>query len=183
MAILLICGPKHVGKTSAGRALAALCHCEFIDLDELVTRQTNKSPRSLYEEGPELFRQAEAGALASLMSDGQPPALRVVAAGGGLIDNDAAMRLVNSGDVVMVYLAVSAATAWNRIRAEKSLPPFLNTETPEATHRALHERRAAAYLASAACAAQRGWVIQAEGKTSGAIAGEIAAIIRSINNE
>jgi shikimate kinase len=193
MAILLICGPKHVGKTSAGRALAALCHCEFIDLDELVTRQTGKSPRNLYEEGPEQFRKAEAGALAHLMGrlpdgppsggrlpHGQPPALRVVAAGGGLIDNDAAMRLVNSGDVVMVYLAVSAATAWDRICAEKSLPPFLNTETPEVTHRALHERRAAAYLASIASGGvQRGWVIQAEGKTSHTIAGEIAAIIGS----
>jgi shikimate kinase len=168
-----------VGKTSAAYALVALCCCEFIDLDDLVTHQTGKGPRVLYQEGPDLFRKAEFEALASLM--GQSSALRVVAAGGGLIDNEAAMRLADTDDVVVVYLAVSAATAWNRIRAEKSLPPFLNTETPEATHRALHERRAAAYCAFVQ--RKHGWVIQAEDKSPRTIAEEIAGIIRSINHE
>ena len=179
MPILLLCGPKHVGKTSAAYVLSALCRCEFIDLDELVTRQTGKSPRALYQEGSDLFRKAEFEALASLMRQSSTP--RIVAAGGGLIDNEAAMRLVDSNDVVVVYLAVSAATAWDRIRAEKSLPPFLNTETPEATHRALHERRAAAYRAFVE--RKHGWEIQAEDKSSRAIAEEIAGIIRSINHE
>ena len=179
MSILLLCGPKHVGKTSAAYVLSALCRCEFIDLDELVTRQTGKSPRVLYQEGQDRFRKAEYEALASLM--GQSSALRVVAAGGGLIDNEAAVRLADSDDVVVVYLAVSAATAWDRIHAEKSLPPFLNTETPEATHRALHERRAAAYRDF--IERKHGWVIQAEDKTSRTIAEEIASIIRSINRE
>jgi shikimate kinase len=179
MSMLLLCGPKHVGKTSVACVLGALCRCEFIDLDELVTRQTGKSPRVLYQEGPDLFRKAEAEALASLM--GQSSALRVVAAGGGLIDNEAAIRLVDADDVIVVYLAVSAATAWERIRAEKSLPPFLNTETPEATHRALHERRAAAYRRLVQ--RKHGWVIQAEDKSSHTVAEEIVSIMRSINHE
>ncbi|MDR1325197.1 MAG: shikimate kinase [Treponema sp.] len=173
MSMLLLCGPKHVGKTSVAYVLSALCHCEFIDLDELVTRQTGKTPRVLYQEGPDLFRKAESEALASLM--GQSSALRIVAAGGGLIDNEAAICLVDSNDVDVVYLAVSATVAWDRIRAEKSLPPFLNTEAPEATHRALHERRAAAYRNFVQ--RKHGWVIQAEDKSSRTIAEEIASII------
>ncbi|MDR2419300.1 MAG: shikimate kinase [Treponema sp.] len=177
MSILLLCGPKHVGKTSAAYEAAALCHSEFIDLDELITRQTGKSPRVLYQEGQDLFRKAEAAALASLM--GQSSAPRIIAAGGGLIDNEAAIRLADTDEVVVVYLAVSAATAWNRIRTEKSLPPFLNTETPELTHRALHERRATAYHAFVQ--RKHGWVIQAEDKSPRAIAEEIASIIRNIH--
>jgi shikimate kinase len=228
MPLILLTGPKHAGKSSAGRALAALYQCEFLDLDELVSQQSGKSPRTLYQEGVEVFRRAEAAALAGLLAApaGLPAApggaLRVVAAGGGLIDNAAALGCLTPvsplvsdtfddeavrgcltpvpssvsdtfGDevarrcltpappsvsdtslphpfpqVVMVYLDVSAKTAWQRIRAEKTLPPFLNTATPEETHRALHERRAAAYR-------QRAWItIAAEGKSPSAVAETIA---------
>ncbi|MDR1400341.1 MAG: shikimate kinase [Treponema sp.] len=180
MSILLLCGPKHVGKTSVAYILSALCNWEVIDLDELVTSQTGKSPRVLYQEGLALFRKAEYKALASSLV-GQRSALCIVAAGGGLIDNEAAIRLVDSDNVIVVYFAVSADTAWERIRAEKSLPPFLNTETPEATHRALHERRAAAY--HDLVQRKHGWVIQAEDKSSYTIAKEIASIMKSINHE
>jgi shikimate kinase len=72
----------------------------------------------------------------------------------------------------MVYLAVSAETAWERIRgeAEKTgeLPPFLNTADPRETHRRLHERRAAAYGALADI------TVQGEGRSPGDIAQKIA---------
>ncbi|MDR0997648.1 MAG: hypothetical protein LBL70_01155, partial [Treponema sp.] len=69
MEIILLTGPKHSGKTSAGRALVRLLAektdpaASFIDLDELVEDRTGKSPRALYREGPEIFRKAEADAL------------------------------------------------------------------------------------------------------------------------
>jgi shikimate kinase len=67
MAAIFITGPKHSGKTSAGKALAERLSGTFIDLDEFITRQTGKSPRALYLEGPGVFRKAEAGALAALL--------------------------------------------------------------------------------------------------------------------
>jgi shikimate kinase len=173
MPLILLTGPKHAGKSSAGRALAALYQSEFLDLDELISEQSGKSPRALYQEGADVFRRAEAAAIASL-SAAPDSALRVAAAGGGLIDNEAALRcLTPVPRVVMVYLDVSAKTAWERIRAEKTLPPFLDTANPEETHRVLHERRAAAYRQRAAI------TIAAEGKSptavAEAVAGEIAA--------
>jgi shikimate kinase len=160
METILLLGPKHSGKTSAGRALARLQGGEFADLDELVELRTGKSPRELYREGPELFRKAEAEALEDLLEDllgeGRPEgSFRVAAAGGGLADNAGAMDLLKSaalkrsGRFFTVYIEVSAETAWERIEAaaEKSgeLPPFLRTGDPRETHRQLHRRRGAIY--------------------------------------
>ena len=94
----------------------------------------------------------------------------VIATGGGVSDNPAAMALLENGAVFTVHLAVSPQTAWERIQksAENDgLPPFLDTESPEATHRALHERRSTAYRRRAAL------TVEAEGKSPAAIAAEI----------
>jgi shikimate kinase len=156
--VIVIVGPKHSGKTSAGKALARLYSAgrdgaaKFIDLDELVERRTGKSPRALYREGPELFRGAEAEALGALLAGGEggPPAGAVIAAGGGLADNRRALEILNgSPAAVTVYIDVPAETAWERIRAAAGktgeLPPFLDTEDPRETHRLLHERRGRLY--------------------------------------
>jgi shikimate kinase len=167
MEIILLVGPKHSGKTSAGRALVRFLAekndpaASFIDLDELVEGQTGKSPRSLYREGPEIFRKAEADALRSLFHRAEEGelkrggAIRIVATGGGLADNGGAMELLKnsefkgSGRIFMVYIEVPAETAWERIEtaAEKSgeLPPFLQTENPRETHRQIHRRRGDIY--------------------------------------
>jgi shikimate kinase len=178
MDTIFLCGPKHAGKTRAGRALAALVSGVFIDLDEYIEAHTGKSPRTLYREGPAVFRKAEAEALEHLLAppdrppgnaaghDGGTP--RIIAAGGGLIDNPEALSLTEKA--ITAYIEVSAETAWERIfRAARQdgLPPFLDTKNPRETHRALHERRAAAY---------RTWAritVQGEGKTPEEIAGDL----------
>jgi shikimate kinase len=150
METLLLTGPKHCGKTSAGRMLASLRGAVFIDLDEQIERRTGRDPRSLYREGPEVFRAAEAETLRELLEGpAEEGPFRVIAAGGGLVDNPAALGLVREArQVCTVYLEVSAGTAWERILREAGekgeLPPFLDTANPRETHRALHERRAAA---------------------------------------
>ncbi|MDR1587494.1 MAG: shikimate kinase [Treponema sp.] len=192
MDIIIITGPKHSGKTSAGLALtklfsgadgfrraadsAELC---FVDLDELIERRTGRSPRALYQENRDIFREAEAEALASLIGKAAVPlsapgkaAVLVIAAGGGIIDNEQALALIKkTSGAITVYLEVSADTAWNRVdasaRRDGGLPPFLETENPRETHRALHERRAAAYRNFARI------IIKAEGKSPEEIAKEI----------
>jgi len=166
---IILTGPKHSGKTSAGRELALLCSCFFIDLDELILQRTEKSPRQLYSEGVAVFQKAETEAMEAVVSSkteaGQ--GRRIIAAGGGIIDNPDAVAIFKKSGAVVVYLNISAAVAWQRISAKGELPPFLKTENPQETHRSLHERRAAAYLQLANI------VIEAEGKTSKEIAVEI----------
>jgi shikimate kinase len=186
---ILITGPKHSGKTAAGVSLAELLGAEFIDLDEVVERQTGKSPRSLFKEGPGVFRQAETRALASILSLASPAIpgggqdggiSRVIAAGGGLVDNAGALDLLRqpefSGkDTAIVYLEVSADTAWDRIRGAAQetgeWPAFLNVENPRETNAALHERRGSAYRELASL------TVNGEGKSSEAIGKEIALCI------
>jgi shikimate kinase len=180
--IILITGPKHSGKTSAGAFLAKLLAAEFIDLDALVERQTGKTPRALFKEGPETFRQAETRALSSLLSlsSRKSGAPLVVAAGGGLIDNAGARELLGGPEfsgtgTVIVYLEVTADTAWKRILAEAERtgewPAFLNVEDPRQTNAALHERRGAAYREIASL------TVNGEGKTAEDIGREIAGLV------
>jgi len=154
MQSIILTGPKHSGKTSAGKALASIYSCDFIDLDDLILQRTGKTPRQLYvESGPSggsLFKQAEAEAVSHLITT--LVFKSVIAAGGGIIDNPEAMAAIKNSGVIKVYLSISANEAWNRIanspngeKPKSELPPFLQTENPKETHRLLHERRAAAY--------------------------------------
>ena len=177
--IILITGPKHSGKSLCARALGKITGIDVLDLDEVVEKQTGKSPRELYKEGPEIFRKAETLALVSLiqgrkMETSTLPERLIIAAGGGLIDNPEAVSLLSRhGETGIAYLDVSPETAWQRIvKTGGELPPFLKTENPRVkpaeTHFALHERRAAAYKSLAHLG------VQAENKTPEEIAGEIA---------
>ncbi|MDR1836042.1 MAG: shikimate kinase [Treponema sp.] len=177
---IILTGPKHSGKTSTGKALALICSCDFIDLDELILQRTGKSPRQLYNESPAIFQKAEAETIATLFktgfvgwnsdgSYGETEGRRVIATGGGIIDNAEATAALKKPGAVTVCLDISAESAWDRIANAPGgeLPPFLRTENPRETHRVLHERRAAAYLQFADV------VIDAEGKTPEEIAKEI----------
>jgi len=168
METIILIGPKHSGKTCAGKALASLYSCDFIDLDELIFQRTEKSPRQLFNEGQTVFQKAEAEAAAAFFAESDGGGKRrVIAAGGGIIDNAQAATLLNMTDTVIVYLNISAESAWDRIAHAEELPPFLRTENPQETHRDLHERRAAAYLQIADI------VIEVEEKTPEEIGKEI----------
>jgi len=140
---IILTGPKHSGKTSAGKALASLFSCDFIDLDDLITQITGKTPRQLFIEGQSIFQKAEVKAASTLIAQNR---FFIIAAGGGIIDNPEAINIIKNSGTTIIYLNISSNLAWNRIAAEGELPPFLQTENPQETHRALHERRAAAYL-------------------------------------
>jgi shikimate kinase len=193
---IILMGPKHSGKTTTGKALASLFSCDFIDIDELILQRTGKSPRQLFSEDPAIFQKAEAEALAAIVDSGGSSVgscggennagcgtnitnsadiagvkRRVIATGGGLIDNSEALSILKKSSAVTIYLDISAESAWDRIAAGGELPPFLRTENPQETHRALHKRRAAAYLQIANI------VIETEGKSPQERAAEIFSLV------
>jgi shikimate kinase len=173
--VIVLVGPKHAGKTSAGRALASLRGGVFIDLDALLEEQTGSSPRELYRKGPDCFREAEAAALASALAPDFKAGVssRIIAAGGGIIDNPPAAELLKTSRAAVVYLELPPETAWERIRQSGGLPPFLDTADPKASHRELHLRRGALYKAIAlvTVAADRG--------SPGAIGREIDRLLKN----
>jgi len=178
MKSIILTGPKHSGKTSAGKALASLYSCDFIDLDDLILQRTGKSPRQLFGEGQAVFQKAEVDAVTALFGGDDTngngvvagfgvEGRRVIAAGGGIIDNAEAAAVIKKSGAKTIYLSISTESAWERIAANGELPPFLRTENPRETHRALHERRATAYLQFADV------IIEADGKSPQEIAREI----------
>jgi shikimate kinase len=166
-------GPKHSGKTSAGKALAKLLAVPFYDLDTLIEEKTGESPRALYSRGEGLFRSAEFEALRAFLEKAGGKTVSglsaVLAAGGGIIDNRKAAALL-SGKHLTVYLEAGAETAWRRIAAGP-LPAFLPPANPREAHRRIHERRAKAYKAFADIS------VPVENKTPEKIAAEIAALV------
>jgi shikimate kinase len=183
--IVLIIGAKYSGKSLSARALNGIIGGQIIDLDELVKKQTGKTPRELFIEGHVFFKKAEAQALASVIQMPQTEGeTLIIAAGGGIIDNDEAMALISEAKVqsadrqlITVYLEVSAETEWQRIMetsGDGGLPPLINTNNPKETHLALHNRRAKAYKAVASI------VVLAENKSPEEIAGEIAEHLSKI---
>ncbi|MDR1867649.1 MAG: AAA family ATPase [Treponema sp.] len=166
-------GPKHVGKTRVGHALAEHCNGTFIDLDAVIERYTGKSPRQLYRESVQTFQRSEAETLELVLQEHtKPDTVYVLATGGGIADNKEALKIVQTKDICCVYLSVSADTAWNRIAAEPELPAFLQTESAQEQHRQLHERRATVYASIAQL------IINAEQKSPMELAEYIANKLR-----
>jgi shikimate kinase len=180
-------GPKHCGKTSAGLALReALIKSKskkffFLDTDALVEKGAGKTVRELFRESPAAFRAAEGRVwhlLARSMRARHSLPL-VIAAGGGLADNPCALKSLEkarrAAAVLVVYLDISAETAWRRIAESGALPPFLASEDdPLSAHRALHERRTAAYKQLATL------TIEAGDKPPETIAGEIVRFVQAV---
>jgi shikimate kinase len=144
--VIIIVGPKHSGKTCAGKALARLWEEDpapeggeaagpenkkppavFIDLDEVVEEWEGKSPRLLYREGPEVFRRAEAEALRALLGGSEQKA-----AGG-----QGGAGEPGNGDRERIILAAGGGLADNRKALEilKNSPQALivHIEVPAET--------------------------------------------------
>ena len=175
--MIALAGPKHCGKTETGRALASLTGGVFFDLDDEMRKSAGKSARALYKDGIRVFQAAEREALENALAladkNGGEEGVFVIALGGGFIDNEAARLLLQARrGCAVVFLSVSAQTAWERIEAARAesgeLPAFLRVESPQAAHRVIHERRAAAYRNIAS------FVVDGENKTAAEIAAEVA---------
>lgn len=169
--LIVLTGPKHSGKSRAALAYARLYNRICKDLDTMISDETGESPRSLYQKGAECFRKAEYRCLEHfLKSVNDSSTDYILAAGGGLIDNEKAWTLLQ-GHACIVYLELSAERAWERIAAkaekEGTLPPFLQGSDPKSIHRTLHEARGKRYKSRADI------VIDAENKKPD----EIAALI------
>lgn len=169
----MITGPKHCGKSSVAFALRNSVKCRSGDLDSIIEKRTGKTPRELYLEGIEVFKREEAEKLEFVLQKeniNQKSMPLVLATGGGIIDNPDAIKLIiNYPDIFIVYLDVSAETAWQRINKSRTgLPAYLtNSPNPKAGHCAIHEARAARYKDISHL------VIETENKTATEIANEI----------
>jgi shikimate kinase len=122
-----IIGFKNSGKTTFGRELAKRLQLDFIDLDEFIERQQNKSIPEIYSRlGEDKFRKLEWKALQEVVH----AANIVISTGGGAPCHCDNMTLMESyGDVV--YLKVSDNTLVNRLKLATGDRPIVKGKTTE----------------------------------------------------
>ncbi|HOX48929.1 MAG TPA: shikimate kinase [Spirochaetia bacterium] len=176
--VVVVVGQKGSGKSSLGLALAGLSGADFADLDELVAREASlPTPREAWRAlGEAEFRRLEAlilrrelegartalaggaeggpkpgepGSGAAIPDGGRP---RILAAGGGLADNPAALEALaegaRSGRFRLLVLRLPFGLLAERAAAS-GYPPSLGPEPSPQAFAALAERREGAYLALA----------------------------------
>lgn len=119
---IILMGIKHSGKSTQGRLLAEHFGCNFIDVDEELTRIFGKTPREIYtEKGIAGFMSAEEETCRQIARDYRNQKV-VISTGGGICDNAPAMtELRPMGD--FIFIDVSEVTACNRILKKANLAP------------------------------------------------------------
>ena len=123
------------GKTLVGALVADRAHARFFDLDTMVEDRAGMSIAEIFAtHSEEAFRAFEKTTLPTVL---KPDA--VVALGGGVVMDDDNWRLI-AEQATSVYLEVSFAVIWERIRHFHGRPLILNRSAAE-VEELLEQRR------------------------------------------
>ena len=116
------------GKTTQGKKLAKEMGYYFIDLDDYISNQYDKTITELFKEvGEEQFRTIETKALNECIANNVKA---LIAVGGGTpCFNDNMSAMVNSGKVV--YLKMDADALYNRLFNAKQDRPLIKDKENE----------------------------------------------------
>jgi len=114
MSVVLI-GYRGSGKTTVGRLLAERLGKTFIDCDDLIVKQAQKSIREIFASGGEkVFRELESVAVAELAKNKDA----VIALGGGTMLREENRAALASAGHRIVYLRCEPGELLRRIQAD-----------------------------------------------------------------
>ena len=140
MKSIVLIGPPGCGKSTVGAALADHLSWPFVDTDEIVSTQANKSVSDIFvEDGEQVFRDSEFRVLQEVLKINQS----VISLGGGAPISPQAQAALSHSDVVIVFLDISLATAAPRIGFNRDRPLLLGN--PRAQWQALSDTRRPIY--------------------------------------
>lgn len=147
--LITLIGFRGSGKTSVGKVLADRLGLKLLDMDSEIERREGRTIAEIFEAGgEETFRMIE-GKLAEEIST---EARLVVAAGGGIVTNSAAVATLLQRSFV-IYLDAPSALLCERITSDPSTitkrPPLTGAGDAAAEVEALLEARSALYNAFA----------------------------------
>jgi len=137
---LYLVGMMGSGKTSTGRPLAEQLGYGFVDADAVIEQAAGCTIPDIFErEGEAGFRALESQVLNAIS---QRHSL-VVATGGGVVTQPENWGLLHSG--IVIWLDVIPEQLIQRLRADSTVRPLLQTEDPEAALNALLNQRRPLY--------------------------------------
>ena len=134
---LYLVGMMGSGKTSTGRPLAERLGYGFVDADAVIEQAAGCSIPDIFDrDGEAGFRSLESQVLSAIS---QRHSL-VVATGGGVVTQPENWGLLHSG--IVIWLDVMPDQLLQRLNADSTVRPLLQTADPEAALNALlNERR------------------------------------------
>jgi len=138
MSTVVLVGPPGVGKTAAGSLLARRLGVRFADTDSAVERAAGKPVGDVFvEDGEQVFRELERGAVARCLDDGSG----VVALGSGaVLDPDVRRQIAKC---TVVYLEAGFATVARRTGMDR--PRVVVPGNPRGMLRSMLEQRRPVY--------------------------------------
>lgn len=126
--LIYLIGFMGSGKTTVGKILAEKSNSHFIDLDDAIEKQTNKSVSQIFkEDGEEVFRMEEQRALYSTSFKDKV----VVACGGGTPCFGYNLLLMENYGLP-IYLECEVEELYNRLKLEKQHRPLIDGLNNEA---------------------------------------------------
>ena len=137
---LYLVGMMGSGKTSTGRPLAQQLGYGFVDADAVIEQAAGCSIPEIFErDGEAGFRKLESQVLSAIS---QRHSL-VVATGGGVVTQQENWGLLHSG--IVIWLDVVPEQLIQRLRADTTVRPLLQTADPDAALNALLNQRRPLY--------------------------------------
>ena len=137
---LYLVGMMGSGKTSTGRPLAERLGYGFVDADAVIEQAAGCSIPEIFErDGEAGFRSLESQVLSAIS---QRHSL-VVATGGGVVTQPENWGLLHSG--IVIWLDVVPEQLLQRLKADSTVRPLLQTADPEAALNALLNERRSLY--------------------------------------
>ena len=119
--VIALVGFMGAGKTSVGRALAAMLGCRFVDLDDLIVARERKSVADIFtDHGEAYFRQAEAHELDRLLTEAERPL--VLSLGGGAFMAELNREALRRAQAITVRLAAPVEELHRRIGESPERP-------------------------------------------------------------
>ena len=137
---LYLVGMMGSGKTSTGRPLAEQLGYGFVDADAVIEQAAGCSIPEIFErDGEAGFRALESQVLNAIS---QRHSL-VVATGGGVVTQQENWGLLHSG--IVIWLDVVPEQLMQRLKADNTVRPLLQTDDPDAALNALLNQRRPLY--------------------------------------
>ena len=137
---LYLVGMMGSGKTSTGRPLAERLGYGFVDADAVIEQAAGCSIPEIFDrDGEAGFRGLESQVLSAIS---QRHSL-VVATGGGVVTEPENWGVLHSG--IVIWLDVVPDQLMQRLKADSTVRPLLQTADPEADLKALLNKRQPLY--------------------------------------
>jgi shikimate kinase len=120
--LIFICGFMGCGKTTQGKKLAKEMGYHFIDLDDYIADEHDKTITDLFKEvGEEEFRKIETKALETCITENMKA---LIATGGGTPCFNDNLKLMKSNGK-LIYLKMDAEALYNRLFNAKQDRPLI----------------------------------------------------------